>query len=152
MVIITIRPPTSDRENALFTLLSSWKPPSPRIVLLSGYINKLKSGAYTNHTTMQDGFEALILLPAVPHSNPNILLHPTLPHNCPLRKSESVFSKCEDRMDSTTRVKPFVVMEFSKQADLSNPPKRFWRTSWKVFTSRLINTDRGSTTMIICKN
>ena len=98
---------------------------------------------------MQGGFEDLELLPAVPHSIP---MHPPFPYNYTLRKSESAFSKSEERMDSTTRAKPFVVMEFVKQADLSKPPKRFWRTSWKVFASRLVNTDRGTTAMIICNN
>ena len=103
-------------------------------------------------TTMQGGFEALELLPAVPHSIPSLLLHSSFPHNYTLKESEREFSKCEERMDSTMRVKSVVVMEFVKQADLSKPPKRFWRTSWRVFASRLVNTDRGSTAMIICND
>ena len=101
---------------------------------------------------MQGGFEDLELLPAVPHSIPSLLLHSSFPHNYTLKESEREFSICEERMDSTMRVKSVVVMEFVKQADLSKPPKRFWRTSWRVFASRLVNTDRGSTAMIICNN
>ena len=103
-------------------------------------------------TTMQGGFEALELLAAVPHSIPSLLLHSAFPHNFTLKESEREFSKSEERMDSTTRAKFVVVMEFVEQADLSKPPKRFWRTSWRVFASRLVNTDRGSTAMIICNN